>query len=98
MNFSRKQSYNVYRVSIREEYAKVCDNFLTMFGYKVNRVGLPHLHVRQYYDYIKTIDVNIEGDIPEFDLNEIRKMFNNGIRFWHNTTYYLDFSVNNSII
>lgn len=98
LNFSRKQSYNVYRVSIREEYAKVCDDFLTMFGYKVNRVGLPHLHVRQYYDFIKTIDVNIEGDIPENDLNEIRKMFNNGIRFWHNTTYYLDFSVNNSII
>ena len=85
-------------MSIKRGQAKIIDDFFTMFGYKVNRLGTPHIHVRQYFDYIKTIDVNIEGDIPENDLNEIRKMFNNGIRFWHNTSYYLDFSVNNSII
>lgn len=98
LNFSRSQSFNVYRVSIREEYAKACDTFMSMFGYKVNRVGTPHIHVRTYYDYIKTIDGNFEGNIPEHDLNEIKKMFDNGIRFWHDTTKFLDFSVTNSII
>jgi hypothetical protein len=90
--------FTCYFMSVRNEYAKVCDDFFTQFGYKVNRLGTPHLHVRTYYDYIKTIDVNIEGDVPETDLEEIRKMFNNGIRFWHNTSYYLNFSVNNTII
>ena len=98
MNFAFRNAYYVYKMSIREEYAKAIDGFFSMFGYKVNRLGTPHLHVRTYYDYIKTIDVNIEGDVPETDLEEIRKTFNNGIRFWHNTSYYLDFSVNNSII
>lgn len=85
-------------MSIKRGQAKIIDDYFTQFGYKVNRLGTPHLHVRQYFDYIKTIDVNIEGDIPEHDLNEIRKMFNNGIRFWHSTANYLNFTVNNSII
>lgn len=88
----------VNEMSIKRNIAESIDGYLTMFGYKVNRLGTPHLHVRQYYDYIKTIDVNIEGNIPEPDLNEIRRMFNNGIRFWHSTSSYLNFSVNNSII
>ena len=98
LNFAFRNAYYVYKMSIREEYAKVIDDFFSQFGYKVNRLGKPHLHARTYYDYIKTIDVNIEGNVPEPDLNEIRKMFNNGIRFWHDTTKYLDFSVNNTII
>lgn len=98
LNCADNIGYNAYRMSIRDEYAKCIDDFFTQFGYKVNRLGQPHLHVRTYFDFIKTIDVNIEGDIPEHDLEEIRKMFNNGIRFWHNTTYYLNFSVNNTII
>lgn len=87
-----------YKMTIKKEYAEIIDKYFTMFGYKVNRVGTPHLHVRSYFDFIKTIDVNIEGDVPESDLNHIRNMFNNGIRFWHDTTNYLNFSVNNNII
>lgn len=95
---SGRSGIYIYQMCIKEEYAKIIDDYFSMFGYKVNRLGTPHLHVRQNYDYIKTIDVNIEGDIPEPDLNQIRNMFNNGIRFWHSTTNYLNFSVNNNII
>ena len=98
INCSDNIGFNWYRMSIKKEYAQVIDGYFNMFGYKVNRLGKPHLHVRTYYDYIKTIDVNIEGDVPEMDLEEIRKLFNRGIRFWHDTTKYLDFSVNNTII
>ena len=38
----------------RDEYLKCCDDYFSMFGYKVNRLGTPHLHVRTYYDYCKT--------------------------------------------
>ena len=98
LNCADNIGYKAYRMSIRDEYAKYIDDFFSQFGYKVNRLGTPHIHVRTYYDYCKTIDVNIEGNIPEADLEEIRKMFNNGIRFWHDTSKYLDFSVNNTII
>ncbi len=88
----------LFKCTIKNEFATAIDNYLSAYGYKVNRLGKPHIKARTYYDYIKTIDVNIEGNVPESDLNEIRKLFNNGIRFWHNTSYYLDFSVNNSIV
>lgn len=94
---SNLNTFTAYGMCIKEEYARVIDGFLSMFGYKVNRVGTPHINARTYYDYIKTNGVNIEGNIPENDLEEIRKLFNNGIRFWHNTQNYLDFSVNNTI-
>ena len=90
--------FTIYYMSIRKEYAKVIDDFFLQFGYKVNRLGTPHLHVRTYYDYCKTNGINLEGNVPENDLNKIREMFNNGIRFWHDTSKYLDFSVTNSII
>lgn len=93
-----RNTFTAYGMCIRQEYAKMIDDYLSYFGYKVNRIGQPHLHVRQYYDFIKTTNVNIEGDVPEPDLNQIRSMFNNGIRFWHDTTNYLNFSVNNTII
>ena len=94
---SNNCTFTGYGMCIKQEYAQIIDNYLSMFGYKVNRVGTPHLYVRTYYDYIKTVSANIEGNVPEADLNQIRRMFNNGIRFWHDTSKYLDFSVNNTI-
>lgn len=91
-------TFSYYQMSIRSEFASIIDSYFSMYGYLVNRVGTPHLHVRTYYDYIKTNGINIEGNVPEPDLNQIRSMFDNGIRFWHDTSKYLDFSVNNSII
>ena len=86
------------RMSIKREYAVMLDSYFDLYGYKVNRVGTPNIHQRTYWDYIKTIGVNLEGDIPEKDLNKIRGMFNNGCTFWHTTTYFLDYSQSNTIL
>ena len=69
-----------------------------MYGYKVNRLATPNIHKRSNWDYIKTIQVNIEGNVPEKDLDSIRSLFNNGCTFWHTTTHYLDYSQTNSIL
>ena len=87
-----------YKMSIREEMAEVIDNYFSMYGYKVNRLATPNIHKRSNWDYIKCIDVNIEGDVPEVDLDKIRSLFNNGCTFWHTTTNYLDYSQTNSIL
>ena len=52
------------------------DNFFeVIFGYKVNRMELPHIHVRTYWDYCKTIDVHISGNIPEEDMIKLRNIY-----------------------
>lgn len=83
---------------IKEEYAKIIDNYFDMYGYKVNLVKVPNITSRSNWNYIKTVNVNIEADIPDGDLQEIRNMFNNGITFWHKTNYYLDYSQSNTIV
>ena len=85
------------KMSIKQECAQIIDNFFTMYGYKVNRLAFPNINKRSNWDYMKCIDVNLEGDIPESDLDKIRNLFNNGCTFWHTTTYYLDYSQTNSI-
>ena len=86
------------RMSIKNEYAQIIDNYFSMYGYKVNRLGKPYVGKRSNWDYIKCIDVNLEGNIPEKDLDEIRDLFNNGCTFWHTTQYFLDYSKTNSIV
>nr|DAM30798.1 MAG TPA: Major tail protein [Caudoviricetes sp.] len=93
-----KMSPTYYKMSIKQEYAKIIDDFFTMYGYKVNDVSTPNIHKRSNWDFMKTIDVNLEGDIPEKDLEKIRSLFNNGCTFWHTTQYYLDYTRTNSIL
>lgn len=90
--------FTYYKMSIKYEYAKIIDDFFTMYGYKVNRLATPNIHKRLNWDYIKTIDVNIEGNVPEKDLNSIRSLFNNGCTFWHNPSTFLNYSATNSIL
>ena len=88
----------VYTYTIKQEYAKIIDNFFNLYGYKVNDLKIPNITGRTNWNYVKTNGANIEGDIPEDHLNEIKSLFNNGITLWHNSSTYLDYSQSNSIV
>ena len=87
-----------YKMCIKPEMAKKIDDYLTMYGYKINRLDIPHITGRRNWNYVKTIGANIEGDIPENDMNELKAMFDNGVTLWHNGSTYLDYSQNNDIV
>ena len=84
--------------SIKAEFARIIDDFWDMYGYKVNRLKVPNFTSRTNWNYVKLINPNIEGYIPQEDLQEIKTMFSNGITIWHNTTTFLDYSQSNDII
>lgn len=90
--------YHAYRMTIKAEYAEIIDNYFTMYGYKVNALKTPNITGRSNWNYVKMINPNIEGYIPQEDLEEIKSLFSNGITLWHTTTHFLDYSQNNSII
>ena len=69
-----------------------------MFGYRVNITKVPNIYGRTNWNYVKTIDVNIEGYIPQTDLQAIKDMFNKGVTFWHNPLTFLDYSQTNAIV
>lgn len=97
-NCTGKNTFILYKMSITSERARIIDNYFTMYGYKINRLKTPALNSRTNWNYVKTIDANIEGYIPQESLQEIKDMFNTGVTFWHTTQYFLDYSRTNSIV
>lgn len=90
--------FTFYQMSVRAEVAAVIDNYFSIFGYRVNSMKTINITSRRYWNYIKCIQANIEGNIPQDDMNEIKGMFNTGCTFWHDPSKYLDYSQNNTIV
>ena len=93
---SGKLTFTGYLKCIKEEKARVLDDYFSMFGYKTNLVKIPNFNSRSNWNYIKTIDCNVIGDIPQTDLEEYRNLFDEGITLWHNASTFLDYSQNNN--
>ena len=93
-----KNGFYFYKMTIKEEYARVIDNYFSMFGYKINRVKVPNITGRSNWNYVKTINCNFDGNIPQTDLNIIRAMFNNGTTLWHNPSSMYNYSNSNNIV
>lgn len=91
-------AFSIKKKSIKQEYAKIIDDFFTMYGYKVNTLKVPNITGRSNWNYVKLINPNIEGYIPQEDLQEVKQMFSDGITIWHTTSHFLDYSQTNSII
>lgn len=85
-------------LTIKAEFAKRIDDFFTMYGYKVNALKVPETTSRQRWNYIQTIDVNIDGAIPSEDMQRLKKVYNDGVTLWHTTVNFLDYSQPNPIV
>lgn len=96
--FARKESFTLYKKSIRKEYAQIIDGYFDMFGYKVNSVKVPNVAHRQRWWYTKTIDVNIDGAVPNDDMQKIKNAYNTGITFWRNASEIQNYSLSNDIV
>lgn len=95
---SNASLFNIKAMCIRAEYAQIIDNYFDMFGYKVNLVKAPNITGRRYWNYVKTIDCNVDGDIPQEDLQVIRKMFDKGCTFWHGASNMYNYNLTNDIL
>lgn len=95
---SGENRIHMYKMTIKEEYAKIIDDYFTMFGYKVNKLKVPNITGRENWNYVKTIECNFDGDIPQAHLNIIKAMFNSGVTLWHNPNAMYNYNLSNNII
>lgn len=95
---SNKNNFHFYKMSIKKEYAKIIDDYLSMYGYQVCTVKKPNIKGRQNWNYIKTIGSNCTGDIPNIYIDKINSIFNKGITLWHNPNTIYDYSKPNNIV
>lgn len=90
------KEYNLIRWQAPLEYIKSIDQYFSKYGYKVNQIQKPKLHTHSRYNYIKTNDCVVYGNIPQIAKQFIENLFNDGVTLWHNTNVF-DYS-NNSVL
>lgn len=91
-----------YVCDVRKDYAKLIDDFFTMYGYATNAVKVPNTHVRKNFTYVKTCNCLIKPKgnkaLNYDDEEKITSIYNNGITFWVNPENVGDYSVDNTPI
>lgn len=81
---------------IRPEFARIIDDYFTMYGYATHRVKIPNRSSRPHWNFTKTVGCVINGSIPADDANKICSIYNNGITFWKNGANVGNYSLDNS--
>lgn len=82
---------------ITVEYARIIDDYFDRFGYAVNRLKVPNFSGRPNWNYVKTKEANVTGNVSFDDLSKIKSIFNNGITFWHNPGSVGRYELNNRV-
>lgn len=90
--------FKFMKYEVRVEIARKVDRYFDMYGYRVNEIKTPNTKTRRYWNYLETQNVNLEGNIPQEALSELKQIYNAGITIWHDPTHFLDYSLTNSIL
>lgn len=92
---SGNNTFHFYKMSIKQEYARIIDDYFEHYGYRVNTFKTLSVTGRPYFNFVKTTMCEIEGDIPTDAVEKIKSLFNNGCTFWHDANNFLNYNVNN---
>lgn len=79
---------DLLRYEITEEFKERLADYFTLYGYKQAKIMPVEIRNRYYFNYVKTLNVNLipresGKGIPKAHLEEIRNIFDNGVTFWH---------------
>ncbi len=76
-------TYKLVRKRITPQYYYRLYDYFYRYGYKANRFGVPDLRSRYYFNYIKTINIDIVGDINNDVKEKLKQIYNTGTTIWH---------------
>lgn len=66
-----------------ETSAKAADDFMSVFGYNTQQVTMPNVNTRTLWNYVKTRDCNIIGNVSYNVREVLNRIFNSGVFIWH---------------
>lgn len=89
-------SFSFYKLSIKQEYARIIDDYFTRYGYAIKRNAVPIRNARPHWTYIKTIGCTLTGSIPADDVSKICGIYDHGITFWNNPSEVGNYSLDNT--
>lgn len=92
--------YQILEYQVVDDIMKILYDYFFHYGYKCKEIKVPDLQSRYYFNYIKTIGVNIKGNLSLKKLNTIKDIFNKGTTIWHyrdsETFRFLDYTKENA--
>lgn len=94
---NNKQQYYGGRCSVTAQYARIIDDYFTMFGYATRRCKKPNRNSRPHWNYVKTIGCTITGSVPSDDLKKICNIYDKGITFWKNGAEVGNYGLDNTV-
>lgn len=100
LNFAMHNTFNIKKFTIKKEYARIIDDFMTRFGYQINRVKTPNITGRTYWNYVKigTGEDIGNGTIPNKFKDVLNQIFRSGTTIWHSHDNIGNFTLNNTIV
>lgn len=81
---NRIPNFYFQHVHLKADEARRCDDFLSCYGYATNRVKVPNLKGRRYWNFVMTENCTVKGDMPASSKEAIARIFDGGITLWHN--------------
>ena len=79
----------LFRMTIREEFARSIDDYFTRFGYMTNRLKVPNQTGRRYFNYVEIGKSEIIGyaktntSVPAEAMEKINNIYRSGVTLWH---------------
>ena len=93
----RIKDFAFMHMHIRSEFAKIVDNYWDMYGYPCHEVKTPNRNQRPHWNYVKTINANIVGNIPADDLAKMKSIYDAGVTFWKNGDEIGNYGLDNRV-
>lgn len=105
VNFSDESCglFTIYKMSIKDEYAKVIDDYFTRYGYRINEVKMANITGRNIFNYIEIGSGESIGysngsiSVPSEYMEIINKACQNGVTIWHNHNNIGNYLLDNTI-
>lgn len=84
--------------TVTRQYAKIIDDYWTVYGYPYHSVQVPNITSRSQWNYIRCGNSCITGLVPADALRLINDIFNRGVTFWHNPENVGRYELDNNIV
>lgn len=88
-------TFTPFVARIRPEYARIVDDYFTMYGYATNRLKQLRVNTRPKYNFIQGTNICITSKIPAEATRVWEQVLSNGITFWEPGTPIGNYDVNN---
>lgn len=97
---NKKICFTFRHMRAKNEYLAILDDYFSRFGYQTNRVKLPNITGRSYWNYVE-IGGSEEignGDCPATFMQSINNACRKGVTIWHDHANIGNFSLDNTIV